>query len=817
MKGHEIKRDQKIFDELKTLRTRLAKLEEINTEHDKNELKNKEIKRAIEQLPEGIATSSNEGILLFVNQAWAKMHGYEVDELTGKPVAILDSLADRKKIPKIREEIQKKGIWQGELVRVRKDGSYFPAMMTSAAVKDEAEKQVCIISIIVDINKRKYVEGALLESEKQYRVLFESCPNPMWVYDLETLKFLAVNDAAIQQYGYSREEFQKMTVMDLQIPDDIPELLNNISRVTGTGNLSGTWRHLKKDGTIFLAEIVSYSLTFAGRNSEVVMAQDVTQRCREKEALLHRVELESLITEISTNFISVSPEEIDKEINHTLALIGESTGVDRCYLFQLYEKGSLMKNTHEWCASDIKPQVGKLSIIQDNEELPWFTKKLKLMETFHVPSISDLPQEALAEKKFFGLHDIKSHLTFPLVSGKSLAGFLGLDSVRSEKIWSEEEIRSLKIVGDILVKALEKNRLIETLQKSEKQYRNIVDTAQEGVWVLDAEAKTSYVNRSMAEMLGYSRDEMLGRSFFDFIYNSSRIESKQYFDRHENASKKHRDFLFRKKNGSDLWAILSTNPMFDDNGQFYGMLAMVIDITQRKQAEEDIKRYTAELEESNCIKELFTDIMSHDILNPLNIANGYIALLLENETDRKKIETLEKAWKNLAKSLELIDKATLFSKLESLENIEFEDLDLKEVIEKVTENLTPLADNANMKIYQDISCSMPVKANPIIEQVISNFITNAMKYAPEGKKLIVSGSSSDHSWRISVTDFGEGLNDEDKKGIFERFQRKEKKGVKGSGLGLTIAKKIVELHGGRIWVEDNPEGGAVFIAEIPKS
>jgi signal transduction histidine kinase len=128
-----------------------------------------------------------------------------------------------------------------------------------------------------------------------------------------------------------------------------------------------------------------------------------------------------------------------------------------------------------------------------------------------------------------------------------------------------------------------------------------------------------------------------------------------------------------------------------------------------------------------------------------------------------------------------------------------------------------MAAKADMEIENRITESMPVKANKIIEEVFANLISNAIKYARDGKKIIVKGEDRDPFWNIMVIDFGEGLKNTEKSMIFDRFCRLEKKGVKGSGLGLAIAKKIVELHRGGIGVEDNPQGGAVFIVEIPKS
>ncbi len=246
------------------------------------------------------------------------------------------------------------------------------------------------------------------------------------------------------------------------------------------------------------------------------------------------------------------------------------------------------------------------------------------------------------------------------------------------------------------------------------------------------------------------------------------------------------------------------------------LLVSIMDITERKQAEEAIKKYAAKLEESNRLKELFSDVMHHDLLNPLNVAAGYIELLRDEETSPKKIASMERIERNLTKGMELIESATMFSKLESMEKIEFATIDLKEVIERVIEALNPLVTKAGMTVENSIDGSMMVRGNKIIEEVFANFISNAVKYAPKGKKILVEGEDMGEFWRIKVIDFGEGIKDADKAMIFERFRIMEKKGVKGSGLGLAIARKIVELHKGRIWVEDNPEGGAIFVVEIQK-
>jgi len=137
--------------------------------------------------------------------------------------------------------------------------------------------------------ERKLAEEALRESEARYRLLFESNPFPMWVYDLETLSFLAVNEAVVRRYGYTSEEFLSMTIKDIRPVEDVPALLESVSKVSLEATDSSEWRHRKKDGTIIEVEITSYPLSFTGRRAKLVLANDITERKRAEEAL-HRSE-----------------------------------------------------------------------------------------------------------------------------------------------------------------------------------------------------------------------------------------------------------------------------------------------------------------------------------------------------------------------------------------------------------------------------------------------------------------------------------------------------------------------------------------------
>jgi PAS domain S-box-containing protein len=141
------------------------------------------------------------------------------------------------------------------------------------------------------VTERVQAEKALRQSEERYRTLFESNPNPMWVYDLETFSFLAVNAAAVRHYGYSQEEFLAMTLQDIRPPEDIPDVMDDLSRSTGGLSKPNEWRHRKKDGDLIDVEITSNELFWLGRRARVVLVNDITERKRAEERLHEQTEI----------------------------------------------------------------------------------------------------------------------------------------------------------------------------------------------------------------------------------------------------------------------------------------------------------------------------------------------------------------------------------------------------------------------------------------------------------------------------------------------------------------------------------------------
>ena len=151
-----------------------------------------------------------------------------------------------------------------------------------------------IVAVFDVITARKRAEVTLQQSEERYRLFFEHNPLPMWLYDLETLRFLAVNDAAVQHYGYAREEFLGMTIKEIRPAEDLPALLKSAAEGRTEGASSSEWKHRRKNGTIIHVEIISRPLVFEGRAARLVLASDTTEKKLLEEQFLHAQRLESL-------------------------------------------------------------------------------------------------------------------------------------------------------------------------------------------------------------------------------------------------------------------------------------------------------------------------------------------------------------------------------------------------------------------------------------------------------------------------------------------------------------------------------------------
>jgi PAS domain S-box-containing protein len=198
-------------------------------------------------------------------------------------------------------------------------------------LRGEQGEIIGVIGVAVDISEQRRSEELLRNSESRYRLLFESNPSPMWVYDAQTFAFLAVNEAAIRHYGFSREEFLSMKVTEIRPPEEVPRWLEHFGSIRGNDS-SGVWRHWKKDGAEILTEIVARSVEFAGRDARLVLVRDVTDRRQAEERLARSArEMRALSARLQT----VREEEagrVAREVHDEIGQALTALGLDVAWL-----------------------------------------------------------------------------------------------------------------------------------------------------------------------------------------------------------------------------------------------------------------------------------------------------------------------------------------------------------------------------------------------------------------------------------------------------------------------------------------------------
>jgi two-component system, cell cycle sensor histidine kinase and response regulator CckA len=255
----------------------------IRRAFDEREASERRFRAIFESSPALIVLVDATGIIREINERVRAMLGYEPDELIGRPVEAIVPDESAELHVDLRQALGDHPVdrllGSGRHLAVRrKDGTSMPAEIALSAI--ELDGALTFVATVVDISERERAAEELRQREESFRSMFESNPLPMWVFDPETLAFLAVNDAAVARYGYSRDAFLGMRITDIRPAEDVDALLADV-RTSGEGmRAPGRWRHQLRSGKVIDVEIDTHTLTFEGRPGRLVVARDVTEETR---------------------------------------------------------------------------------------------------------------------------------------------------------------------------------------------------------------------------------------------------------------------------------------------------------------------------------------------------------------------------------------------------------------------------------------------------------------------------------------------------------------------------------------------------------
>ena len=283
-----------------------------------NELR--KLSEAVEQSTVSVVITDTTGLIEYVNRKMCEVTGYSIEELMGRNPGILSSGEKTEEEYKILWDTIKAGNeWKGEFHNKRKDGELYWEHATISPIKNDNDEITHFLGIKEDITRHKILEQARIESEKKYHELFINNPLPAYIFDEKTLEFIEVNDATVHFYGYSREEFASMTLMDLRCEEDIPELLRLIGELDDRVFHSASMRHRKKNGQIIQVEITSHSLREKnGHRTRLVMANDITEQVRAAEQMKLAKEKAEAGDKLKTTFLNNISHEVRTPLNGIL-------------------------------------------------------------------------------------------------------------------------------------------------------------------------------------------------------------------------------------------------------------------------------------------------------------------------------------------------------------------------------------------------------------------------------------------------------------------------------------------------------------------
>ncbi|MDO8682111.1 MAG: PAS domain S-box protein [Armatimonadota bacterium] len=504
---------------------------------------------AFDACPSATLIIDKSGTIIFANR-WAKdVLGMPAEDLIGKPVdevgarlAHIDgSSVKSNDLPfavALRERRQPPDV---ELLLTTPRGNSKKVTASAAPLLDQSGKLIGAAVSFYDTAEWKLVEQEIRDSEQRYKSLFEANPHPMWVYDLQTLRFLAVNDAAIEHYGYSREEFLSMTIADIHPPEDIPALLKNIEEVTEGLDIAGVWRHRKKDGTIIDVDIVSHTLVFGGKRAELALANDITERKQAEDALRESEGKYRTVVERANDGIVIIQDNILKYANQKAA---------------------------DMLGRNIEEGVG----------LPYdkFVHPDEL-EKVHDANIRRFKGEDVPPYEMAMVHKDGSRVEV---------------EINGARITYQDKPALLIIIRDIT----ERKHVLEALKESEERLQAVIDNSPAVIYVKDIEGRMVLVNRQYAELLGASKEQIIGKTEYELLPREA-VDEYRAHDLRVLETREPLKFEEQISLEDIVRTFVSVKfPLRDSDGNIYAICGVSTDITERIQMEERLRQTTSELE-----------------------------------------------------------------------------------------------------------------------------------------------------------------------------------------------------------------------------
>ncbi len=796
---------------------------------------------------ENLFDNANDGIfiidcdtklILDANEMACKSLGYTKSELKGKPVLDIYFAEDSGQNIGFMDMVVNNGSGVFESEHRKKDGSRLPVEISCRVIQIGERKVFQSFARI--ITERKESEQRLRDSEKQYRNLVETSQDLIWEVDSEGC-FTYLNPAWEKSHGYKIEEMigrpfsdfvtEEQLKKDLEVFDDILE---------GKDSFGYETTHVSKSGEpinlVFNAIIHRDS---AGNATGTLgTAHDITRKKKlETEAEKRNAYIRLLYDIALKSNEAKTPEEIMKFC------------VDKVCEFIKWPVG------HVYCIPEKLAKTLTSSTIWHLEDKERFKEFHDITMKTSFEKYIGLPGRVLVAKKAVWIRDVnkddnfprakladnigvESGFAFPVLVGETVEAVLEFFSPETQEP-DEELLDVMQQVGIQIGRVIERDRaekarleyqdslelrVVEGAAEVQKLF-NAIEQYDEMVVIANRNGVIEYANPATEKITGYTRKELTGKT--PAILNAG-VHGDEFFknmwDTVLRGNIWQGNITNKKKSGELYEEEMTISPVKGDEGKITHFVAIKRDITQRRQNEVALNLAKEEAERANTAKSVFLSSMSHELRTPLNSILGF-SQLLATDTRNPLTDLQQGSLKRILGSgkhlLDLIDEVLDLSKIEAGKlAVMTENVEALPIVRDVIAGLEPIAERRGIKISNNANeRGVYIKVDMMrFRQVILNLLSNAVKYnVDNGDVTVRLEKLATNELRISVTDSGTGIPDEKMDFLFEPFARlgAETSSIEGTGIGLTITKKLVEAMSGKIGVESEAGKGSMFYVDFP--
>ena len=787
----------------------------------------------LENISEGIYRSSPERGLIFANRAYLRMFGYDsLDDL--RSISRENLYADPEDRRKLLEHLERTGAFGAEeILYKRKNGTTFWGLASSMAVYLPGTQTIDYhVGAITDITDRKSAEDQVRQlnqdlekriaertvelraSEARMRTMVEHAPEAIVVFDAHSGKFIEVNENATKLYGHSRK-----LLLDMGPADVSPEHQPDGSRSARAAAekiqqaLAGEvpvfeWIHLRADGKSVPCEIRLVRLP-GGDNQRLIRASiiDTSERRRKEKIQQATYQISEAVH---------AADDLKSLYERIHAIIKTMMPADNFYLVLHHPETGLFHFDYHVDQMDPRPAPRVLATGLNAYVIRTGRALLASRESMIDPN---------SEWKIASGTPSAVWLGVPLVVRGRTIGAMAVQDYFNTTAYAEEEKQILMFVAGQVASAIERKRAEQALRESEEKHRALFEATSQGVMLHD-EQQFLDINPAALRILGYERaDELIGKHPADTSApaqpggESSEGLARRFITECMEKGTAHFEWLAQSAKGNTvpLEVILTRIQM----GGKPLIQAVILDITERKEAEAELLKSLAREKELSALKSNFVSMVSHEFRTPLGIIMSSSEILesyFDELAREDRLEHLESIKKNTRRMADLMEEVLLLSRVEAGRlSLDPQPIDLAVFCRRlVDEVLSATHRRCPVELTLDVSGEETFADERLLRHIFINLLTNAVKYSPEGVAVQFFMSRLATRVRFEVVDRGIGIPEQDQKWIFHAFQRGRNVGnIPGTGLGLVIVKRCVELHRGTIHIDSVVGRGTKVAVEVP--